>query len=101
MVTAELVVDKNMGWKTYMIKVDGLFFCGVTEETGKERVDKLVSLMRPRWRELVALIKASDERREWNMKETREGRQGRDWPAFRNLERVKEELLKEAGIVNT
>lgn len=93
--------DSRMKWFTYKVRVDGHDFMGITDETGAEAVKRLEAIARPRADLILELILAANERREWNMQQLKAGGQGRDWPAFRNLERMRNRLLKEAGIKDT
>lgn len=98
MITVKLERSEKFGWSTYIVRADGLDLFHITEETGKDAVDRLVVFSKPRWRELVRLLKDVEEAREWNRNNPTKAK---DWPAFRALERVKKELLKQAGIKDT
>lgn len=87
--------SERMGWYTHMFRVNGSVIAGVTSETNTRAVATFKMLCEAHEAELAALVEASNEARQWNYNNP--GR-GKDWPAFRNLERFRNRLLKEAGI---
>ncbi len=98
MITADLERDERMGWNTYKVRVDGLDLFGITEATGKPAVDRLVAICQPRWRELSRLCRDAEEARQWNRDNPTKAK---DWLVFKNLDRVKDALIKQAGIKDT
>ncbi len=97
-VTMDRELNERMGWYTYMVRVNGIVVCGITDQTGEAKANKFFELCQLHATEVQEACVNAEERREWNM--AHEG-QGRDWPAFKIKERLVARLLKEAGIRNT
>lgn len=101
MISYSLERDERMGWSTHMVRADGRTICGITDSTPQAAVDRFVDLCKANDPLLAELTLAAEERREWNMAQLASGGQGRDWPAFRKLEQMRNKLLREAGIKDT
>lgn len=95
MITYVLEKDERMGWSTHVVRVNGSTVAGITDQTPQEAVNAFVALCKLHKFELATLVREADERRQWNIDHPG---QGRDWPAFKNLDRKRDALLKEAGI---
>lgn len=78
-----------------MVRVNGRTIAGITDQTPQEAVNAFVKLCELHKFELAILVKEADERRQWNIDHPG---QGKDWPAFKNLERKRDALLKMAGV---
>lgn len=89
------------GGISHCIAVDGLMFFGITDETGIEKINHAIELVKAREDEISAALKAAQERREWNMAALDRGEQGRDWPAFRKVDKLRNEICKLANIVDS
>lgn len=76
---------------------NGERFVIITDETDRAALVKFVELCEAN-QQLPALVSAAKERRDWNMNSNG---QGKDWPVFRQLERLVSKLCKEAGIVDS
>lgn len=87
--------DERFKWYTHMVRVDGITIAGITGETSAVAVEKFVSLCREREAEITVAVKAAEEKRNWNYANPGKGK---NWPEFGKLERLKDSLLKEAGI---
>lgn len=98
MISCDREWDDRMKWHTWMVRVDGITIAGVTDETGEPAVRRFEALCKANETELKKLVESAEESREWNVDHPG---QGKDWPAFKKLERFKERLLKEAGIQNS
>lgn len=94
-ITYSFEKDERMGWSTHMIRVNGSTVVSITSETPQKAVDAFVALCEIHEFELASLVREADERREWNIAHPG---QGKDWPAFKNLERKRDALLKQAGV---
>lgn len=94
-VTSNTTDDSHGGTSIY---IDGHLFSVVTKETGQGPIDKFIQLIEANKDELAALVTAQVDRRNWNMANPGKGR---DWPAFRNIDRAKAKLAKAAGIVDS
>lgn len=73
-------------------------FCIMTEATDPAAVSKFKEICDHNGIELYNLTEAAAERRRWNSSNPGKGR---DWPIFRQLERLITRLMKEAGIKDT
>lgn len=77
---------------------NGVSFIGITALTGIDKIEKFYLFCLERDDQICALVAASEERRNWNMANPDKGK---DWPAFRALDRMRNELCKLANIVDS
>lgn len=88
--------DAKFGWNTHMVKVDGITIVGITDQTPLPAVHRFVDLCRENEEELSRAARAAEEKRNWN---TAAGwGKGKNWPEFDRLAKLKDKLLKQAGI---
>lgn len=76
-------------------------YAALQTESGGSAALRFTDLCRANEDKIRALVTAQKEARARNMELLKSQGQGRDWPAFRNWERFRRELLKQAGIKDT
>lgn len=74
-----------------VVEVDGSMVAILTEATPQDAKDRFVAACRRDAEELGQLTRERDENRG----------QGRNWPAFKNLERKLAALCREAGVIDS
>lgn len=77
------------------VSVDGHILAIITEATDRTALTKFITLCQENDATLGGLAAEAETRRQWNYDHPG---QGRDWPAFRNLERFLSKLLSTAGV---
>jgi hypothetical protein len=97
-ITSPLVKDERMGWSTYQFSVDGLDFIGLTDVTGKAAAERLHKICEANSQELLDTVLAANTARARNQELMKTEGKGKDWPAFRALDKLRDRLLKEANI---
>lgn len=97
-ITCGLEKDERMGRSTYKFRVDGKSILGLTSESGESAATRLKAICERNADKLLELVSASDKARQDNMDALAAGGKGKDWPAFRALDKFKDALLKEANI---
>lgn len=89
------------GGISHVVAVDGRTIAGITDETGIDKINHFIELVKAREDEISAALIAAEERRNWNRAELDAGRKGRDWPAFRRVDKIRKELCKQANIIDS
>lgn len=89
------------GGISHVIAVDGQTLMGVTEETGMDKINHAVELVRAREDEIATALKAAEAMRSWNIVQLDRGKQGKDWPEFRAVDRVRKQICQQANIVDS
>lgn len=70
----------------------------ITAATDRDAVSRFISLCSKEADELTRLGIEYEDRRQWNLNSNGKGR---NWPIFNKLDRRVDQLLKQAGIINT
>lgn len=84
-----------------LIDVNGRRVCGMTSETDPKRVEHFVELVRQNETEFDLILVQAEKDLAWNIRESDAGRNGKDWPSFRQKDRLISRLMKQAGIRNS
>lgn len=87
--------DERMKWHTHRVRVNGISFAGITEQTDADAVKRFVTLCHENATAIAGAVMAAEEKRNWNIANPGKGR---NWPEFGRLERLKDDLCKQAGI---
>lgn len=89
-------IQKDYG--TTVVQVDGLTVAGITDLTPKKALVRFIRMVGQNAGKLSRLLRAAEARTKWNINHPGEGR---EWPEHKELEKFRDQLLREAGVVDS
>lgn len=90
-----VITKREERYKGTAISIAGHTVSIITDATPRPAFNSFVELCRKNEAELLRLLIAADKARKWNYAHSGKGK---DWPAFKSLERMVNKLLKEANV---